>query len=167
MPDPELSPKDLANFTKSIREKLSQSLAGTAVTKENRDKVAGALQVAMTALLKANFGDISSHVAVLVSPGTDDQHINVTLVAQTDYGHKIVQDIERNNAEAIIRQHHDVEAILELPTGFNLYVVKRENGTYVYYTDEVAGGCLAWDPSLVDESTITTAMQHHYTGSKK
>ena len=161
------SPKDLAAFTKKLRESIGQSLVGQELTPENRDEVLVKIRKSLTELLTSEFGDLGDHIDVIASPDHDQSRVNVTLIAKTDYGQKIVQDIERNHAEAIIRQHHDVEDILELPTGYNLYVVKRDNGTYVYYTDEVAGGCLAWDPSLVDESTINTAMQHHYTGGGK
>lgn len=46
----------------------------------------------------------------------------------------------------------------ELPNGFTLYREPNGVGGYRYWSDEVGGGVVVWDTSLVEQSTILAAM---------
>lgn len=45
-----------------------------------------------------------------------------------------------------------------LPNGCTLYWRDNEAGGRTYYSDEVGGGVVVWDTSLVDRSTLLAVM---------
>ncbi len=50
-----------------------------------------------------------------------------------------------------------------LPNGCHLYRKLNSVGGYTYFSDEVGDGLMVWDTSLMDESTLLTAIvcEHH------
>lgn len=50
-----------------------------------------------------------------------------------------------------------------LPNGAHIFRRPNEAGGYIYLSDEIGGGVVAWDTCLVDESTLLTAIvcEHH------
>ena len=52
------------------------------------------------------------------------------------------------------------ELVYGLPNGCTLYWYSNPAGGRAYYSDEIGGGVLVWDTSLVDEGTLLAAMAH-------
>jgi len=50
------------------------------------------------------------------------------------------------------------ETVLELPNGVAIYRQQSRAGGYLYYTDEIDGGVLVWDTSLVSECALVTVL---------
>ena len=51
-----------------------------------------------------------------------------------------------------------MEIVAQLPNGCALYRKPNEAGGHTYYSDEVGGGVLVWDTSLVEFSTLLVAI---------
>jgi len=43
---------------------------------------------------------------------------------------------------------------IQLPNGCTLWYEDNQVGGRRYYTDEIGGGCLVWDTSLVDKDIL-------------
>lgn len=52
----------------------------------------------------------------------------------------------------------EMKEVCTLPNGCTLYSRPNGVGGTVYYSDEVGGGVLVWDTSLVDDFTLLAAI---------
>jgi len=50
-----------------------------------------------------------------------------------------------------------MEEVGPLPNGSTLFRRKNEVGGYIYYSDEIGGGVVVWDTTLVDRWTLLSA----------
>lgn len=55
------------------------------------------------------------------------------------------------------------EGEVPLPNGCGLIWKENDVGGRVYYSDEVGGGVVVWDTSLVDDSTLLAALTQELT----
>lgn len=51
-----------------------------------------------------------------------------------------------------------MKEIGELPNGYRLFVQDNDVGGRTYFSDEVPGGVMVWDTSLVDASTMLAVL---------
>lgn len=51
-----------------------------------------------------------------------------------------------------------LEEVCTLPGGYMLYRQRNEVGGYAYWTDQIGGGVMVWDTSIVDPNTLLIAM---------
>jgi hypothetical protein len=51
-------------------------------------------------------------------------------------------------------------AVDTLPNGCTLYMRPNGVGGRTYYTDEIGGGAIAWDTSIIDSSTLICALNY-------
>ena len=58
------------------------------------------------------------------------------------------------------------DVVCRLPNGCTLYRESNTVGGYCYWTDEVGGGVMLWDTSLVDKSTLLAAITEEYRREK-
>jgi hypothetical protein len=56
---------------------------------------------------------------------------------------------------------------IELPNGYNLYREDNGVGGYRYTSDEIGGGALVWDTSIVSYSTLLAAIVDQETLQRK
>lgn len=56
---------------------------------------------------------------------------------------------------------------IQLPNGCALFWKKNQVGGRTYCSDEIGGGVVVWDTSLVDESTLLTAIVQEQTLRRK
>lgn len=51
-----------------------------------------------------------------------------------------------------------LELVITLPNGHSLYREKNEVGGHRYWSDEIGGGVMVWDTSLVSHQTLLFAL---------
>ena len=55
-----------------------------------------------------------------------------------------------------------MEEVCTLPNGYTLFREPNGIGGYTYYSNEINGGVFVWDTSVVDPTTLLTAITENY-----
>lgn len=64
----------------------------------------------------------------------------------------------RRDAEGEAKIAQNGQSLHTLPNGCSLYWEENGAGGRSYYSDEIGGGVLVWDTSLVDRGTLLAAL---------